>query len=130
MFAAKKIVAGLLMTLYLSTFSVAAELLRLPNLLIHFIDHREDGRPLAVTNFVWEHYFVEDGSDSDADEDAELPFNSTDHFTSTFSPVLGLPLSVEYDFSKSATPASHFDRYKNPKGSLFDPTIWQPPRIA
>ena len=128
MFHVKKILAGLLLTLYLSTFPVAMELLRLPNLLIHFLDHQEDGRPQAVTHFFWQHYVMEDGSDSDADQDEELPFKSLDHFANNFWPVMETPIQMEYDLSRELMDGLPQARYLNPAGQSFDKAIWQPPR--
>lgn len=99
MFLFQKWIAGLFLMVYLTTFPVAVELLRLPNLIVHFQDHKEEFLSAGLYDYLFQHYILEDGTDKDAAEDHELPFKSMDHYVASFLQMIYIDPSIHHDIS-------------------------------
>lgn len=108
-----------------------SELLKLPQLVEHFYDHKSENKSTNLASFLVMHYYQENGTDKDANEDSQLPFKSigiasTVSFISVAPPQFTVTL-IQPPVEGTAT----FGRYK----ALFLPSqylaaIWQPPRNA
>ncbi len=125
--AFKKIAALFLIVIYSLSATSSKELLKLPLLAEHYADHRTEGKNTGFFKFLVLHYVVEDGTDSDADEDSRLPFKSAEHAVASFVSVAPTAFVV---LNKPVTENSNeFADYHD----LFLPSqylasIWQPPR--
>jgi hypothetical protein len=105
-----------------------SQLLRIPLLIEHFIEHNQEGNQLSITEFFHMHYFEKQHLDADYDKDMQLPFKSIDENTIqvlAFIPFGNSLLKAKPLYRKSVK----FDAYK----SLFIDdaylsSIWQPPR--
>ena len=130
MFLFQRSIAGLFLIIYLTTFPVAFELLRLPNLIVHFQDHKDEVASVGLYEYLFQHYIVEDGTDSDASEDHELPFKSMDHYVCSFLQIIYINPTIHQDFSEYRLLLSHNSRYTISPSILFYKPIWQPPRTC
>ncbi|MBL7698770.1 MAG: hypothetical protein JNK79_11445 [Chitinophagaceae bacterium] len=61
--------------LYQTSFS---QLLKLPMLVVHYIEHRHINQHITFSDFLFMHYLGDDMNDDDNDRDRELPFKSVD----------------------------------------------------
>jgi hypothetical protein len=59
-----------------------AQLVKLPQLFTHFLEHRQEDPALGISDFVVMHYIGDDNKDSDNDRDRELPFKKYDDSSS------------------------------------------------
>lgn len=127
MTAFKKATAFFLIVIYSLSATSSKELLKLPLLAEHYADHKSEGQKTSFIKFLVLHYIVEDGTDSDADEDSRLPFKSAEHAVASFvsvAPTTFVVISKPENESKN-----DFADYRD----LFLPSqylasIWQPPR--
>ncbi len=76
---------GLLLAVYVAAATPAGELLKLPALIGHFAEHRQENPRMTVLSFVILHYFSGDVRDADYERDMQLPFKSVDIPLSVFS---------------------------------------------
>lgn len=126
-----KIIAVLLMTIYLFSANPVKELLKLPLLAEHYYDHQEENQKANLLSFLIQHYFIENGTDKDANEDNKLPFKSAESI-STITLVYLLPAYQCNSFLNSiqSKDIRFFIRNDIFSHAQFLATIWQPPRIA
>lgn len=124
-------------TLFLSCYMIVvslapnfggSELLKLPALITHYIQHFEQNRGLSIAEFMDMHYMQNNDPDSDYQQDMQLPFKSMNAML--HSHIVVAPLALpEFNFKPVAikveklhTPASLpllFQSLSN---------IWQPPK--
>jgi len=127
----KKISAFILLTIYVLSAVVTKEFLKIPQLVTHYVDHREENAHTSLLSFLIGHYYQEDGTDQDAAEDNKLPFKSAEaagnfSFVSLAPPVsMNNPVKVHpglnqqfFNSNDLYIPSQYFD------------AIWQPPRNA
>lgn len=105
-----------------------SQLLRIPLLIEHFIEHNQEGNQLSITEFFHMHYFEKQHMDADYDKDMQLPFKTIDR--NTIQVVAFIPFNNSYlEVKPIYTKSVKLDTYK----SLFIDSdylssIWQPPR--
>ncbi len=112
-------------------FSVAAgngELLKIPLLAFHYLEHRQEGYSGSFMAYVAGHYLDEDGRDEDADRDSSLPFCSGSPLP--LSMVVSALPAGGYPIRAPRPPAARiYARLQLPHyGCNYNPAIWQPPR--
>lgn len=103
------------------------ELLKLPLLVEHYIEHQQENSNLTIWGFLCIHYQGKDVFDSDYDKDMKLPFKS---HTSICS-VVFCPLTQEYKAIqkiKCKFKKQNLYAYSFLYSSTFLSSIWQPPR--
>jgi len=127
--ACKYISSSLLLAFYLLSATAIHELIKVPRLVEHYFDHNREDIDVGLFQYLSLHYGIEDGTDLDAAEDRQLPFKSSEHFSSVSfvsvkPPVMnqglriaeiasGQKFQIRNDFY---LPSQYLDR------------IWQPPR--
>jgi hypothetical protein len=126
----KKLVVIALLALYMVSTTELCELLKLPFLIEHFVEHREQNNRLTVMQFLAMHYTGEDEKDADYDKDMKLPFKSHDNC------CIAAAFSVSESFSSglvvqrpeySIVPT--FKLYNETfKPHTYLSNIWQPPK--
>lgn len=123
----KRTIAASLLVLYLFTATELKQLLKVPVLLEHYQEHKEDDQNLNFISFLYMHYAGDDLNDRDQDRDMQLPFKSCEE-TSAAS-IAVLPPSGE---TLTFVPVEHKNMLtrlsKNFHPSYFA-SIWQPPKI-
>jgi hypothetical protein len=125
----KRFSAILLLSVTLFTQTELHQLLKLPVLVQHFIEHRAENNNISVTDFIILHYFSGNPKDKDYERDMQLPFKTTD-FTAlvTFAIIPSQPVSVLQPvvFIDNLFPA--IDNNCNHCSQPSD--IWQPPKFS
>ncbi|QNK61514.1 hypothetical protein H7F33_13195 [Pedobacter sp. PAMC26386] len=127
----KKSIVILLLSLFLVSTTELSQLLKLPLLVEHYIQHKKQNKNLTVWQFLCIHYAHGDVRDADYDQDMKLPFKTSDHYSNSqlvaipplpcISLVLNLPIIRTTMFSGnilSKKPSAHLS------------AIWQPPKSA
>lgn len=104
------------------------QFVRIPVLFEHFAEHRQRDSDISFLGFIVLHYFSGDIKDSDYQRDQQLPFK--DFHCEGVSASIALP--TEY-FNEPSPIISHTTvgggKYVSLfNSSLFQFTIWQPPR--
>jgi hypothetical protein len=124
----KKGFALLLLSLYLCASTEAYQLLKLPSLVSHFIQHSREEKGTTLFGFLKEHYNGELVYDDDWQQDMELPFKCCDCVQMSIPPtvtpdpvVLVVPEPVELVVTYTPIVASMFNKLQVIK-------IFQPPR--
>ena len=127
----KKIAVYLLLICYLSTFTEVRQLIKFPNLIEHYIAHKNADKNLTLTEFFIIHYVDEQVMDSDYKQDMQLPFK-----THEFSPsciVLNVPPELPsltiYRIAVFVNSSPVFAYSEKLYPSVFG-KIWQPPKIT
>jgi len=126
----KKIFAISFLLIYLFSTTELHQLLKMPVLIEHFMEHREENKNITLMQFLHIHYGMGDVKDSDYDKDMKLPFKTHDNCVTTFSNIY-LP-SAKVSIEK---PIQFLQKKPFIKRDQFLLTshlsnIWQPPRIC
>jgi len=103
---------------------------KLPVLVEHFIEHREQNHKLTLWQFLNMHYADEDVKDPDYDKDMKLPFKSHDGFLNitVFTPIpINYTICVKPIDSETQNFTLYTDSFVN---SGFLGSIWQPPKFC
>jgi hypothetical protein len=106
-----------------------SEVLKLPILIQHFIEHKHENSSITFLGFLEMHYAHGNIQDADYDKDMKLPFktivNSSIESTVFCSPIpVFTPNSVVYFTSNH----QQYFYYSFTYSSAFLNSIWQPPR--
>lgn len=120
----------LLMT-YLFSATAIGELFKLPVLVQHYYNHREENSDISLIHFLTLHYQTEDGTDKDAKEDSQLPFKSIEPAATVVFVSLTPPAFINIIANTQQPVMLVFVLYEE----LFLPSkylaaIWQPPRYC
>ena len=81
----KKITAICFLFIYLFYTTGFQELLKIATLIEHFHETQQNERNITFSQFLLMHYITDDHNDRDNDRDRQLPFKSTDTYTSGIS---------------------------------------------
>ncbi len=121
----------LLICTYLFSFPEARQVLRLPNLVEHFISHNLKDSNTTLYSFVKMHYLDEQQKDSDYNQDMKLPFKSHEVCAPSV-PVAALPSVFSFSFDTKSEPVSvvrNFIYSEKFYPSVFG-KVWQPPKLS
>ena len=126
----KKLFAISFLLIYLFSTTEFSQLLKLPLLIEHFIEHREVNSHLTFRQFLLLHYALSGDQDADQARDMKLPFKSHSNCVASVSNIYlpsQRPLVIK--------PGFILEKKKiNRKKQLYLPAycsdIWQPPRIC
>lgn len=126
----KKVVAISFLTIYLFSATELNQLLKLPVLISHFIEHRQENHELNVLKFLYLHYAIEDDNEKDNDMDMKLPFKSAENSVASNLSVF-IPIKNNITIDKPITTIKekiniYSDRFL---ASVSLSSIWQPPKI-
>ncbi len=121
----KRRAAYIFLAIYLLGATELSQLLKMPLLLEHYMEHKMGNGDLSLTSFIYMHYVTDDGDATDEKRDQNLPFKSA-HFQLQNSVVFTV---AKYELPKIIVPitpsvwpvfSSNFIP-KAPVGSLFRP---------
>ncbi|WP_304067539.1 hypothetical protein [Pedobacter glucosidilyticus] len=127
----KKIIAILLLSIHLIATTELYQLLKLPILVEHLIEHKMQDNNITIFEFFSMHYALEDVRDADYERDMQLPFKTHNHINQVDCNV-SLP---QYSLSVITLPAI-IQQHKTPVyrslfiHSVYLSTIWQPPKTC
>lgn len=125
----KRAISILFLSIYLCTVTEAHELLKLPVIFQHFIEHQTEDNSITVFQFLKIHYGQDDVQDEDYARDMQLPFKTAgEFFASSVSPFVPLNsifvLSYPSVLSEKKVKGQHsLSLYSN-----YQVNIWQPPK--
>jgi hypothetical protein len=108
------------------------QLLKLPFLAEHFMEHKEQNNQITFWQFLYSHYALGDIQDADYEKDRKLPFKSHDCCNSMnvvafiAQPVANIFLQIRPEYREALSFAIISDTFFN---DSFLSNIWQPPRL-
>ena len=124
----KKVTAIFFLLLFTVSVTEAGQLLKLPLLITHYIDHSNRIEKVSFVDFLKEHYLNTHTDDGDEQEDRSLPFKTMN--TNLVSLAFLAPELFQIHQSLNAFSPGHSLLYQEhtPKDPLFG--IFHPPRLA
>lgn len=123
----KKIIALFLITIFLCANTSIGQLLKVPNLLEHYKEHKNETvtNTISFTQFIKLHYSKT--SNDDHEDHQDLPFKTLDHVVSVFTFCFN---QYQIQFVKPLIENKQKFFYKNFFKSNLISSIWLPPKIA
>jgi len=125
----KKGIAIFLLGLLIASKTEFHQILKLPVLVQHFMEHKERDPETTLLAFLTEHYAAIDVVDEDYDRDMQLPFKSPEF---TLLSVIPFIPQTGFVVEKEITAFSPTPVYLITNDTLLPETtvgtIWQPPR--
>jgi hypothetical protein len=128
----KKTVAIFFMTIYMLAFSEFHQFLRLPILVQHYVEHRQQNPGISLLAFLEEHYIHQYIKDADYQRDNQLPFRAAETSVVTVSAAMTFDCpqqQVMNTVMQSVETKNEFILYDEDKHSVLSVAdIFQPPR--
>lgn len=122
----KKITAIFLLAVFMVSSTEAHELLKLPFLFHHYIEHRTKNAEIGVLAFLKLHYSQANNNDNDEDEDMKLPFKVASDLTIyNFVPSVR-QVDTKPVYGEPGTSFSIFQNKLIPSKIVF--SVFRPPR--
>ncbi len=127
----KRCIAILFITIFVLSSTEAHQLLRVPYIFKHYIEHHRENNQISFLTFLDMHYMHGSPRGADYDEDMKLPFKSTDSCRLNFSVVFILPVNVPITIKpvelSTHIPIIFKDSFPV---SEYHSGIWQPPKAC
>lgn len=126
----KKYIIYFLICTYLFSSSEVRQMLKLPNLIEHYISHKIVDSGTSLYSFLKMHYVDEQLRDKDYQQDMKLPFKTHDFSVNVFSFIFP-PKNPEFNFEHNAFDIDEKQNFVYSERffpSVFQ-KIWQPPKI-
>jgi hypothetical protein len=112
------------LVLYINSYTEFHETLRLPVLLEHYAEHKQQVKDMSFWEFLVMHYKTDVSHDS---QDNRLPFKDRGH--SFTAPVMALPIQkIALNESTPLTEINHSSAYTEADVTSHLSDIFQPPR--
>jgi len=126
----KQIIVGLLLSIYLLGSTQVGQLVKIPFLVQHYLEHKAENAGISLLTFLRIHYNEKKEKDSDYEKDMQLPFKVIDNSTLTL--VNNLP-PQKMEFKVKPTVDDY--TFHTPYHPVFTAQtacgdIFQPPRLA
>lgn len=125
----KRIFSILFIFIYLFSVLEVQEYFKVPALVEHFTEHKQEDKSMTLWKFLCIHYAHGDVKDSDYEKDMKLPFKSIDNCN--FASIFTLLPENKFIFDAPFVPISSRTITKFSKQFLSISslnTIWQPPK--
>jgi hypothetical protein len=125
----KKLIPILFLSIYLVSATELHELLKLPQLIEHFIEHNTDNKQTTFFDFLFTHYSSSNDGDNDIEKDVKLPFKTNDKCIGS-APIAFVSNHFDYSIIKPVySDKKSYSKYTELFiKSSFLSTIWQPPK--
>ncbi|WP_310503723.1 hypothetical protein [Riemerella anatipestifer] len=117
-------------TCYLVSFSEVREVLKLPVLIEHFIEHRSSNPEMSFGQFITLHYLSGDVHDDDYNEDMKLPFKSQNQTIAVM--LLAIPpASFDFNIKSSKIHKEKSQNFGYSEGFTMGSSVsvFRPPRL-
>lgn len=125
----RKLIAISLFSIYLFSTTELHQLLKLPFLVTHFLEHKTQNGDITLLTFLHLHYANGHQKDADYDKDMQLPFKSNDGcINASIAPFIPISLSTEISRPVYIQSNNFTLRYDVDINSFFLSNIWQPPK--
>ena len=124
----KKWTAISFLLIFLCANTELGQLLKLPALIHHYLEHEEDDAGISFISFLHKHYDEEKSHSSANNEHEKLPFKSHDLGFSQATFIFQTPVGFELQVDKTVIIKENIS-YSTPfySSSLLS-RIWQPPK--
>lgn len=125
----KRYIALVLLVIYITPIAVFHQLLKLPYLIEHFVEHKEENSNLTFLSFLKMHYDDDNIKYADYEKDRKLPFKSHQSSVNVGFVVFMDYEKLELNFNsvfKEPTTKNFYT--KKPFKSSYLSSIWQPPK--
>ena len=126
----KKSISIAFLLIYLFSATELSQLVKLPTLVEHFSEHKQQNETMSFWDFLCIHYAGKFSKDNDYEKDMKLPFKSHDT-SQTFIFVANPPVtpyisSLSINFKEKTF--CHYDEQFLP--TFYLSGIWQPPKFC
>lgn len=127
----KRISAILFLTIYLFSTTELYQFAKIPMLVSHYIDHRQENKEMGLLEFISIHYLDGTKLDHDYESDMQLPFKSHDNFV-----IFTMPAVVSESIASIEMQVTYIEDRRSPlfsddfQATPFYASIWQPPRFV
>jgi hypothetical protein len=127
----RKCIAISLLLIFLSAHTELHQLLRIPSLLQHFVEHKQADQSISFLSFCKKHYAEENESHAvnHHDKHEKLPFKSHDCNVAHHAPVFAQSNTVQFEFPISISYQDKMMVAEYQYLSTELSNIWQPPKI-
>jgi hypothetical protein len=107
------------------------ELLKLPILIQHYTEHKQQSSSISFIDFLDIHYMHGSPKDADYDRDMQLPFKSCTHSSLTFAAFI-IPAPETFTLRRIAHSARKLKTILSSSDYSYNylSSIWQPPRAS
>ena len=126
----RRMLAIFLLTVYVVGTTEAYQLLKVPALVVHFIQHAQEDPELDVVNFLRMHYAEDQRMTLDWQQDMQLPFKTHEDGMSLL-PLCYEPMMFQVLVQHPATDKERIqnDYYLNSAPGIYAADIFQPPKV-
>ena len=125
----KRISTIFLFSILLFSQTELHQLLKLPVLLHHFFEHKNDSQNITLSQFIFLHYFNNHPIDGDHEQDMQLPFKTSDCLLAITSNEIPEPIVIAIQPLPVATKSSPKVKSDwNPSSYIVD--IFRPPQFS
>jgi len=127
----KKVIAICFMFMFLSAYTAVGQILRLPTLVHHFLEHVEQENA-SLQTFLAEHYASQINHPDDIHNDHQnLPFKALDHQQISVVALVNVPTTILFTTSPfPSVMVKKADRTQSDFSKSYLNSIWQPPRVG
>lgn len=127
----RKRIAILFLSIYLCSTTEAHELLKIPVVFQHFIEHQKEDPSISALQFFQIHYLQGNVKDKDYDRDMQLPFKTAgEFFASSATPFVPLNAQIVLHYPEDANNIVWSQQTTPFLFSAYQVNIWQPPKRA
>lgn len=125
----KRYIPIVLLSIYLISLTELSQLIKLPMLVEHYIEHKEKNKNLSVLDFLIMHYSQNNVKDADYDKDMKLPFKTPNTLLSSVEIAPVLFASNNLLLKSIPSDSKQFSFYSEKHlSSAYLASIWQPPK--
>ena len=125
----RKLVAILFLSIIVSSSTELHQLLKIPILVEHFIEHRQEDYKISFIDFLKIHYHSNPVKDKDYDRDMQLPFKA-DNCNFPAITFFTHKTSIEIVNKEELISTTHLLHSDEFNSTQVLNNIWQPPRLA
>lgn len=118
----------ILSTVFAFSATELHQLIRLPQLVAHYHEHKKEDPSLSLFGFLQLHYTADHPMDNDEDDDNQLPFKTTDaigHVDFSIS-IDRLNLNIQPEFAAAVNQITHPEG--DPCNRVY--AVFHPPQVA
>ena len=126
----KKIISILFLSVYLFSFTEFHQLLKIPVLVEHFHEHRQEDKTISFWAFIKMHYVGKIVIDKDFDRDQQLPLRDADCGMMAINSLYECQHTAVEVTMPSEMPRKFTSYYQASKPRFTAYDIFQPPRTA
>jgi hypothetical protein len=127
----RKYISIALLFVFLSANTELHQLLRLPSLVQHFLEHKQADQSISFISFCKKHYAEENESHAanHHDKHEKLPFKSHDCHVAHHAPIFTESNTFQFEFPISISYQDKMVAIEHQYLSTELSNIWQPPKI-